>query len=470
MLFPTIDFGIFCLTVLVAIWSVSRKPAVQKYILLAASFLFIGYLDLRFVPVFFLSGYSSFYFGKKISATEETSKRKRLVVFSIFISLAVLFFFKYFSLLLSGFNTMTALFGIEQRDSTHNPVLTLGLSFFTLQSISYVVDLYRRELADSKSIPDVLLYLVFFPKLIAGPVMKTSDFFAQLGSNAGISGIKASQAAALILKGLFKKLVIANYLAMQIVDPVFQRPENFSSFDALMGAFAFALQLYCSFSAYSDMASGISLLLGYELPENFNQPFRAKSLRDFWKRWNVTLTEWLKDYLYINLGGNKNGKSSTYRNLFLTVVLGGIWYGAGFNFVFFGILSGASLLLERYLSEKRERAGESVPVKLISSLYVITFVSLSLVFVRAENFSMALEYFMSIFRFDFSSSFLTPLGFSIVMWGILSHFLPKDWGSLVRTYFERLHPLSQAMTIGMAVLVIRTFGLDIEANINYFLF
>lgn len=470
MLFPTIDFGIFCLTVLVAIWSVSGKPAVQKYILLAASFLFIGYLDLRFVPVFFLTGCSSFYFGKKISATEDASKRKKLVVASIITSLAVLFFCKYFSLFLSGFNTFTALLGIEQRYSTHNPVLTLGLSFFTLQSISYVVDLYRRELASSKSVFDVMLYLVFFPKLIAGPVMKASDFFAQLGSYEEKTGIKASQAASLILKGLFKKLVIANYLAIQIVDPVFQNPENFSSFDAIAGAFAFALQFYCNFSAYSDVASGIALLMGYELPENFNQPFRAKRLRDFWKRWNVTVTEWFKNYLYLQLGGNKNGRSLTYRNLFITVVLGGIWYGAGFNFVLFGILNGAGLVFERYISEKRDGVVDTLPVRIVSSLLVITFVSMSLVFVRAESFSMALDYFKTVFRFDFSSSFLTPLGFSIVMWGILSHFLPKDWGSIVRINFEKLHPLSQAMTIGIAVLVIRTFGLDIEANINSFLF
>lgn len=437
---------------------------------MAASFLFIGFLDLRFVPVFFLTGYSSFYFGKWISTTEDTSKRKKLVVFSIITSLAVLLFFKYFGLFLSGFNTVAAFFDLEPRYSTHNLVLTLGLSFFTLQSISYVVDLYRRELVSAKSLPDVILYLVFFPKLIAGPMIKASDFFVQLESNKGNTGIKASQAASLILKGLFKKLVFANYLAMQIVDPVFQRPENFSSFDALAGAFAFALQLYCSFSAYSDIASGIALLMGYELPENFNQPFRAKSLRDFWTRWNVTVTEWFKNYLYFQLGGNNNGKKNTYRNIFITVVLGGIWYGVGFNFILFGILNGAALLLERHLLEKRERLQETVPLKLVSSLFVISFVSLSFVFVRAENISTVLEYFSSIFRFDFSSSFLTPLGLSIVIWGILSHFLPKEWGSIVRVNFEKLHPLSQAMTIGIVALVIRTFGLDIEVNINYFLF
>ena len=224
--------------------------------------------------------------------------------------------------------------------------LPVAISFLTFHAISYIVDVYRGRLKASRSPLDILLYISFFPHLVAGPIVRAHEFLPQLASPRRAEDFGFGENMLLILGGLFKKMVIANYLAVKFVDPIFTDPTQFSRFDLVMAVYAYAIQIYADFSAYTDIAIGVAALLGYRFPQNFNQPYRALGIGDFWRRWHMTLSNWLRDYLYIPLGGNRGGRLMTARNLMLTMLLGGLWHGANWTFLIWGALHGAALVVD----------------------------------------------------------------------------------------------------------------------------
>src|SRR5690606_24663378 len=234
--------------------------------------------------------------------------------------------------------------------------LPVGISFFTFCALSYVIDVYRGE---QQPIPllDFAVYLAFFPHLVAGPIVRVSEFAPQLRRRRNPEQVDAVRAVRLICRGLFKKVVIANFLATAIVDPVFVAPSRHDNWELLVGAWSYAVQIYADFSGYTDIAIGIALLMGLRFPDNFDQPYRSTSIQEFWRRWHMTLSRWLRDYLYIPLGGNRGGVRMEYRNLFLTMLLGGLWHGADWTFVFWGAFHGAGLGVERWLRSRRRAPG-----------------------------------------------------------------------------------------------------------------
>lgn len=470
MLFPTVEFGIFFLIVFFASWLAYSKPLLRKYILLVASYFFYGYWDWRFAILLFFCCYSSYWFGRWMAGTEDAKLRKRLIIISTVINLGILGFFKYYGFFITNFNEMLSAFGFGFQISALEVILPVGISFFTFQAMSYVIDVYRKDIPAADSAVDVLLYVAFFPQLVAGPIVRASEFLPQLYKHVEKDQIKVAQAATLILGGLFKKVVIANYLAIQIVDPVFQDPSQYSSFDTLFAVYAYAVQIYCDFSAYSDIAIGVAYLFGYEFTINFNHPYRSLSIQEFWRRWHISLSTWLRDYLYIPLGGNRKGRLMTYRNLALTMLLGGLWHGAAWNFVFWGALHGGGLAVERYIAEKRGKREKTMIGKVVSFLFVFHFVCLTWVFFRASSFASAMEYLSSIAKFDFSGSILTPLGVTIILYGIASNFTPKNWGLYIREKFANLHPVVQAGAFGVVLVLIGAFGPEGVAPFIYFQF
>jgi len=267
--------------------------------------------------------------------------------------------------------------------------LPVGVSFFTFQAMSYVIDLKRR-LVKPMPFLDFAVYLSFFPQLVAGPIVRASEMAPQIAQRPDPRTVPSTEAFHLILRGLFKKVVISSWLASTLVDNVFANPDGHSSHDVLLGVYGYAIQIYADFSGYTDIAIGVALLLGFRFPTNFDCPYRALSLRDFWKRWHITLSSWLRDYLYIPLGGNRGRNSETYRNLLITMVLGGLWHGSTWNFVIWGMIHGVALMIERLL-----------PNRDIHPMFrwVITFhvVCFAWVFFRAESFAAALDVLAAIF-------------------------------------------------------------------------
>ena len=382
MLFPTTAFAVFFFGVFQIHWALAGFPRARKAFLLAASLFFYGFWSWKFALMLLASALVNHAAATRIEGLAASGAaerpRRRLLVAVVALNLGLLAFFKY-----AGFFFADALFPLlrpacvwlgpeavawlvrvqeEVYPWLAKIVLPVGISFFTFQALSYVVDVHRRHVAPARSWIDFANYLAFFPQLVAGPIVRARDLVPQMEAMPGrTTPIEAARAVFLILVGLFKKTVVANALAARLVDPVFAWPEIHSGPDLLMGVYAYAVQIYCDFSAYSDIAIGSALLLGFHFPANFNAPYAATTLQDFWRRWHISLSSWLRDYLYIPLGGSRGGGGRTAANLFLTFLLGGLWHGAAWTFLLWGAFHGAYLVVERQVRGWLRRPGKSAP-------------------------------------------------------------------------------------------------------------
>ncbi|MCE9576948.1 MAG: hypothetical protein K8W52_27625 [Deltaproteobacteria bacterium] len=285
-----------------------------------------------------------YYLGLAIERTEHRGKRKALLIVSLVSNLGILFFFKY-----NDFFMMDVL---DVREKPWKLILPAGISFHTFQSLSYTIDVYRRELPATKSIIQFATFVLFFPQLVAGPIVRADELLPQLGDPPPHDTRKAADGLWRIVIGLFKKIAIADVLARMIVDNVFKHPDRYTSLEVTVGVIAYAFQIFCDFSAYSDIAIGSAQLLGFDMPENFRTPYRSANLQEFWRRWHMSLSRWLRDYLYIPLGGSRGGELATYRNLILTMLLGGLWHGANWTFIVWGGLHGGGLAATRVFQRR----------------------------------------------------------------------------------------------------------------------
>jgi D-alanyl-lipoteichoic acid acyltransferase DltB (MBOAT superfamily) len=286
---------------------------------------------------------SDYLIGNAIARTENTTTKKRWVALSVIINLGMLGYFKYTNFFIEMAN---GLMGAGFLDF-QNIFLPVGISFFVFQSMSYTIDIYRGQIRPLERWIDYVFYLSFFPQLVAGPIVRAKDFIPQIRRPLFVSREMFGTAIGLIVIGLLKKAIISDYISLNFVDRIFDEPALYSGFECLMGIYGYALQIYCDFSGYSDMAIGIALLLGFRFPKNFDAPYKAATITEFWRRWHISLSSWLRDYLYISLGGNRKGKVRTYLNLIITMVLGGLWHGAAVRFVLWGALHGVALALHK---------------------------------------------------------------------------------------------------------------------------
>ena len=371
MLFPTTVFAVFFFIVFNLHWALAGFPRTRKAFLLVASLFFYGFWSWKFALMLLASALVNHAAALRMEGLGEDGggkARKRLVAGIVVLNLSLLGFFKYSGFIVAdaffplvrpicaaiGPNAVWALVRAQEEvyPLLSRIVLPVGISFFTFQALSYVVDVYRRRVKPARSWIDFANYLAFFPQLVAGPIVRASDLVPQMEDMPGRDRpIEASRAMFLVLVGLFKKTVVANWLASRLADPVFAWPEIYSGPDVLMGIYAYALQIYCDFSAYSDIAIGTALLMGFHFPDNFNAPYFATTLQDFWRRWHISLSSWLRDYLYIPLGGSRHGESRTYANLFITFLLGGMWHGAAWTFILWGAFHGFYLSAERKIRQ-----------------------------------------------------------------------------------------------------------------------
>ncbi|WP_354700437.1 Peptidoglycan O-acetyltransferase [Paraconexibacter sp. AEG42_29] len=346
MLFPTTQFAIFFPIVLAISWALMSRPSLWKPFIVIASYVFYAGANPRFCLLLGGVTIANQLFAKWIHRTEDDVARKRLVVTIVVIDLFALGVFKYYSFFVESLADGLDSIGLGMPLPLLTIALPVGISFFTFQAISYVVDVYRREVEPSPTI-DVALYLSFFPHLVAGPIVRAKEFLPQLLKPANPKRVAVGAGISLIALGLIKKVVIADYLARSVADPVFGVPQGYGAPDVLLASYAYTAQIYCDFSGYTDIAIGLALLMGYVFPQNFNSPYKATGFQDFWRRWHMTLSRFLRDFLYIPLGGNRGGKWFIYRNLMLTMLLGGLWHGAAWTFVIWGGLHGLYQVLER---------------------------------------------------------------------------------------------------------------------------
>ncbi len=396
---------------------------------------------------------------------KEQSSRKRWLFLSLVGNLGFLATFKYFNFFAESLNAAAAYRDIQLNIPLLRVALPVGISFYTFQSMSYTIDIYRRQLEPVRSPLGFLTFVAFFPQLVAGPIVRARQFLPQLETVPSLSESKGAEGLYRIGIGLMKKVVIADLLAVNLVQRVFESPEVYTSAELLFGVYGFALQIYCDFSAYSDIAIGSAMLLGLELPENFDHPYRAVNLRDFWKRWHLSLSTWLRDYLYIPLGGSREEGWRTYKNVLITMLLGGLWHGAGWTFVAWGALHGVGISATRawqrfraqsypYSQEAQWSASRFVG-SFIGLFFTFHFVCLAWVFFRAQTFGQAWAVLRGIAAGSAGTANITPLIWGVLALGAVTHFIPNKLITRGGELYARSPAILQACVFFAAIVGVR---------------
>jgi alginate O-acetyltransferase complex protein AlgI len=445
--FPTIEFAAFFAVVFVLSWALMPHPRAWRPFILAASYFFYGWVDWRWVLLIVGSSIVNTFASQVIARSPSQVTRRRALVGAIVFDVGLLCVFKYLSFFVSQFDDALDSIGLGSPLPLVQIVLPIGISFFTFQAISYVVDVYRGE-TPAASLMDVAILQAFFPHIVAGPIVRANELLPQLRTPRDPRAVLAGPALFLIVGGIVKKTVIADELARRVVDPVYSDPGAHSGAELLAAFYGFAGQIYCDFSGYTDMAIGLALLLGYQLPQNFNRPYLALSLRDFWRRWHMTLSRWLRDYLYIPLGGNRGGRLRTYRNLMITMLLGGLWHGAAWTFLLWGGIHGAALSAERFA---RERLGGFRPPAWAAWLVTFHVVCVAWVFFRAPDLDTAFGVLGGLGLSGPSPLVTLPLVFLMVV-AVAIQGVPREWWRDAEAWLVARPVALQGLMVGAVIV------------------
>jgi alginate O-acetyltransferase complex protein AlgI len=469
VLFPTVTFAIFFAVVLPMAWSLANRRQTWMIAITAASCVFYGWHLWHFLWLLGASVVANWVLGNAVGrAAMGTSQRRWMVRAAVAANLGLLGWFKYAGFfttsLINGANRL----GVDLPFSLVRVGLPIGISFFTFHALSYVIDIGRGGLQPA-SFLEFATYMCFFPHLVAGPIVRGSELIPQLQAPRSTEGVDLIRAARLILFGLVKKVVISSYLASALVDRAFTTPAQLNSLQAVLGMYGYAAQIYADFSGYTDIAIGVALLLGFRFPENFDAPYTATSLQDFWRRWHMTLSRWLRDYLYIPLGGNRNGTLLTYRNLALTMVLGGLWHGASWTFVIWGALHGGGLVVERLWSERRGNTASVQRRPWLRRFVTFHFVCLAWVFFRADSFGTAMTFLSRIL----TGGWGTPgvhAAYLLALAGIGAQFVRPARVAQAEQWVRAIHPAAQVALMSIGLVTVSTLGPEGVAPFIYFRF
>ncbi|MDR0972817.1 MAG: MBOAT family protein [Prevotellaceae bacterium] len=412
-----------------------------------------------------------FLYAQAMSRTERKRWRRFWVVMSLTTNLGLLTYFKYtnfFGSILSGLVGTTF--------EPLNIFLPVGISFFTFQSLSYTIDVYRRQITPINRLLDYAFYVSFFPQLVAGPIVRARDFIPQIRQPLRVTQEMFGQGVCFILFGLFKKAVISDYISINFVERVFANPSLYSGVENLMGVYGYALQIYCDFSGYSDMAIGLALLLGFRFPINFDSPYQSASITEFWRRWHISLSTWLRDYLYISLGGNRRGKLRQYLNLIITMFLGGLWHGASWNFVFWGTCHGIALAGHKmWMTLTGRKKGEERHGlrRVLGVIVTFHFVCFCWIFFRNATFDGSMQMLTQIAT-NFHPELFLPLiegyawVFLLMAIGFVLHFAPKSWEQTLRSALTELPFAGKVLcVVALIYLVIQIKSSTIQPFIYF---
>jgi alginate O-acetyltransferase complex protein AlgI len=441
MIFPTVQFAVFFPLILVASWLLMPRPRIRQPFLIVASYAFYGAAGAKFCLL--LGGITIWNQLASVLMVRVPRRKQAIVRVAVAGDLAVLGVFKYYGFFATQINDVLSGFGLGLSAPLVALAIPLGVSFFTFQAISYTVDVYRGEI-EPASFVDAALYLSFFPHVVAGPIVRAREFLPQLATPRDPRDVPVGAAVGLIALGLIKKVAIADFLAREVVDPVFAVPQAYHAPDVLLASYAYAAQIFCDFSGYTDIAIGIALLCGFVFPQNFDRPYASTGFQMFWRRWHMTLSRFLRDFLYIPLGGNRKGKLLTYRNLMLTMVLGGLWHGAAWTFVLWGTLHGAGLAGERLLGGRLK-----VPT-VVKWFVTFHLVVLGWILFRSPSLSIAGDVLHQFTDFGAATLWTVPVVLAVaVVIGL--QLVPRGAIETVRLRIEAAPPV--ALGAGLAVVV-----------------
>ena len=483
MLFNSIDFAIFSPIVFALYWFVANKNLkLQNFLIVAASYFFYGWWDWRFLSLILFSTIIDYTIGQKLRVEENETKRKVLLWSSILLNLGFLGFFKYYNFFLDNFITAFSFFGTEINANSLNIILPVGISFYTFQTLSYTIDIYKRKLEPTNDIIAFSAFVSFFPQLVAGPIERATNLLPQFYKKREFNYAKAVEGLRQILWGLFKKIVIADNCALY-ANEIFNNSSDYTGSTLFMGAIFFTFQIYCDFSGYSDIAIGTSRLFGFNLKQNFAFPYFSRDIAEFWRRWHISLSTWFRDYLYIPLGGSRGGKWNKIRNVFIIFIISGFWHGANWTFIIWGALN-ALFFLPLLLTKKNRNNLEVVAQgrvlpnlkELFSILLTFSLTVFAWVFFRAENLSHAVQYILDVFKNPGSFLLLsnyTAYAFTI---NLLVVFLLLEWLGRLEPFalskmFNIKSPLiRKSLYMVLTIIILFEFSSNPPQEFIYFTF
>jgi D-alanyl-lipoteichoic acid acyltransferase DltB (MBOAT superfamily) len=470
MLFDSTAYILFLTLVVLTYWRLGFRK--QNYLLLAASYFFYAWWDWRFLFLMVGSTLVDYLVAQKIAAASDQRVRRMLLLFSLILNFSFLGIFKYFNFFVDSMVHVTSLLGLKQIPiSVWSILLPPGISFYTFQEVAYIVDVYHRKVEPAKSLVDYALFISLFPHLIAGPIQRPSHLLPQVQQPRTWDSAKAFDGLILILEGLFRKVVIADNCAL-IANAAFNGSFGGpNTVTVLLGMYAFAWQIYGDFSGYSSIARGSAQLLGFHFMVNFRQPYLAESLQDFWRRWHISLSTWLRDYLYIPLGGNRLGKVRTYINLMLTMFLGGLWHGANWTFVIWGGIHGAGLAFERLVAGGREMlSSANVFVRWSRRIFIFHLVCFAWIFFRIASFRGAWEQVVGLAKWEWQPVYFTAIVFlAVFATSLFLLDLQLEASNCEHVFATR--PYAWRIATGLAFCALITlFGANQESAFIYFRF
>lgn len=456
MLFHSLEYFVLLLVSMALFWALKPFRLARIVILFFASCRFYAAWNPKYLGLLLFTTVLDYSVALMIDRSKSPRWRKAWLLISIIGNLGVLCTFKYFNFFVSAVVDLFSLFGIAAPRVHLDVLLPIGISFYTFQSMSYTIDVYRGRIQPERRFFHYALFLSFFPQLVAGPIVRARDFLPQLQAEPRLTSQMTSDGFFLILRGLIKKIVVADFLGLNLVDRVFDNPQAFTATEVFIALYAYSMQIYCDFSGYTDVARGSAFLFGLSLPENFDRPYQAASPAEFWRRWHMTLSSWLRDYVYFPLGGSRCSPARTYFNLWLTLFLIGLWHGAGWTFVIYGTIHGLAMVIHRYFYKRSGRTKDTRDpfwLHMIKVVATFHFCTLSRILFRSPDLETAAEVTSRLFSGTWSVAQVPFEVFAVLVVTYAIHWTPKGWAEWARIGFLRLPAPVQGCVLALAAAV-----------------
>ena len=475
MLFNSLDYILFLGITVAGFWLLARHAQLRIIFVFVASCLFYMAWHPAYIVLILGSTLVDYVVGLRIHATDRPKARKRWLILSLVSNLGLLGLFKYFNYASQATADVLGLFfGIEIASPPFLDVLLpVGISFYTFQTLSYTIDIYRRKLEPTRNFFEFAFFVTYFPQLVAGPIVRASQLLPQLQRKITLRDEQVTQGLFLIATGMVKKVVIADYLSVNLVDRVFDQPELYSAAEVVVALYGFTMQIYCDFSGYTDVARGSAKLMGLELPENFDRPYQSASPAEFWRRWHITLSTWLRDYLYFPLGGSRVGPVRAYWNLWLTMFLIGIWHGASWTFVFYAILQSMAMVIHRFFYRRSGRTADTVDtwrVHAFKVFWALQFVVFSRILFRATSLQNAADITTRLGSGTFSFAQISLGVWAMLLLTFAAHYTPTRWFESIELGFKSMPAPAQGLTLAALGFVLSVVATSEVVPYIYFQF
>jgi len=463
MNFQSLDYLLFLPLALLGYWALRSRDRLRLGWVFSVSCLFYMAWNAKYIALMLGTSLLDFVLAQRIAATDDPRLKRALMFVSVGSNLGVLCVFKYFDFFSSAVADGLGLVGVVVSPVTLGFLLPIGISFYTFQTLAYTIDVYRGRMQPERNLLRFFAFVSFFPQLVAGPIVRATELLPQLAQRPSVTRTLVGQGLFVIATGMVKKLAVADYLAVNFIDRVFDDPTAYTSSEVMIALYAYTIQIYCDFSGYTDVARGSAMLFGLQLPENFDRPYQAKDPAEFWRRWHMTLSSWLRDYLYFPLGGSRVSPGRAYFNLWITLFLIGLWHGAAWTFVIYGIIHATVMIGHRFVVRNTaEPTGpEAFHMRVLKIVGTLHFVVLSRVFFRASDLTNARAMIERLLAGDVGFGHMVGSVWLVLAIAYVAHYLPRRWYADLQAAFVRLPAPAQALAlagVGAAVMQVASAG------------